>query len=40
MPFEIRMSMFLVQCEELNNRLITDCEQIVMEILGKISDYV
>ena len=40
MPFEIRMSMFLVNCEELNNKLISDCESIVNEMLGKIADYV
>jgi hypothetical protein len=40
MPFEIRMSMFLVQCEDLNHRLINDCEELIRMMLRNIGDYV
>ena len=37
-PYEIRMSMFLIQCHELNNRLILECERLVETIVKKIYD--
>jgi hypothetical protein len=40
MPFEIRMSMFLVQCEDLNNKLINDCEELVRMMLSRVGEYV
>jgi hypothetical protein len=40
MPFEIRMSMFLVQCEDLNNKLINECEELIRMMLSRIGDYV
>ena len=40
MPFEIRMSMFLIECEEINNRLIDECERLITLMLNKITDYV
>ena len=33
-PYEIRMSMFLVQCHELNNKLIFICEKLINDIVG------
>ena len=32
-PYEIRMSMFLIQCHELNNRLIYECEELIKYIV-------
>lgn len=40
MPFEIRMSMFLVQCEDLNNKLINECEELIRMMLSRVGDYV
>ena len=40
MPFEIRMSMFLVECEEINIRLVEECESLIVRMLNKITDYV
>ena len=37
-PFEIRLSMFLVQCHELNNRLIHECEKLIDTILKHVYD--
>lgn len=37
-PFEIRMNMFLVQCHELNNKLIHECEKLIDLILKNIFD--
>ena len=39
-PFEIRMSMFLVECNELNQNLIIKCEQLIDRILRKVYDYI
>jgi hypothetical protein len=35
-PYEIRMSMFLVQCHELNNKLIHQCEELIDKIVFRI----
>ena len=40
MPFEIRMSMFLVECEEINIRLVEECEGLIVTMLNKITEYV
>lgn len=32
-PYEIRMSMFLIQCHDLNNTLIHQCEQLIKDIV-------
>jgi hypothetical protein len=40
MPFEIRMSMFLVECEDLNNKLVNVCEQLIRTIFNSIAEYV
>jgi len=37
-PYEIRMSMFLIQCHELNNRLIHECEKLIDSIVKRIYD--
>jgi hypothetical protein len=37
-PYEIRMSMFLVQCHELNNKLIHECENLINSIVKRIYD--
>jgi len=37
-PYEIRMSMFLIQCHELNNTLIHKCEQLIDSIIKKMYD--
>ena len=37
-PYEIRMSMFLIQCHDLNNRLILECERLVETIVKRIYD--
>lgn len=34
-PYEIRMSMFLIQCHELNNTLIHECEQLIKDIVKR-----
>ena len=39
-PFELRMSMFLVECQSLNESLVTICEDNVQKICKKINDYV
>lgn len=39
-PFEIRMSMFLVECNELNEYLVKLCKNLIEKILHKVEDYV
>ena len=40
MPYEIRMSMFLVECEDLNNKLVGLCENLIRMIFNSIAEYV
>jgi hypothetical protein len=40
MPFEIRMNMFLIQCSDLNNNLVKECNDLIDKILTKAGDYV
>ena len=40
MPFEIRMSMFLVECEALNDSLVDECNVIITMMLNKAAEYV
>jgi len=40
MPYEIRMSMFLVECEYLNNKLVGKCEDLMRTIFNAIAEYV
>lgn len=40
MPYEIRMSMFLIQCEDLNNKIITECDELIRLMLSRIGEYV
>jgi hypothetical protein len=40
MPFEIRMSMFLVECEALNDSLVQECNDIIKLLLDKAAEYV
>lgn len=40
MPTEIRLNMFLVQCQELNKRLAQECEDLIKLILDKTADNV
>lgn len=40
MPFEIRMNMFLIKCNDINNNLCEECEDIIQLILDKVSDLV
>ena len=37
-PYEIRMSMFLIQCHELNNTLIKQCEKLISDIVKSMYD--
>ena len=37
-PYEIRMSMFLIQCHELNNHLVHACEKLIDTIVKKMFD--
>jgi hypothetical protein len=37
-PYEIRMSMFLVQCHELNEKLIHECEKLILAIVKRMYD--
>ena len=37
-PYEIRMSMFLIQCHDLNNRLIHECNKLIDDIVKSIYD--
>jgi hypothetical protein len=40
MPFEIRMNMFLIQCSDINNTLCEKCEEMITEIINKITEHV
>ena len=40
MPFEIRMNMFLIDCADLNNKLCSECEDLIDKILSRIAEYV
>lgn len=40
MPFEIRMNMFLIQCSDINNMLCEKCEEMITEIINKITEHV
>jgi len=40
MPFEIRMNMFLIQCSDLNNNLVKECNDLIDKILTKAGDFV
>ena len=40
LPFEIRMNMYLIDCNELKNDLITKCEELISKILDAISKLV
>jgi dynein heavy chain len=40
MPFEIRMNMFLVNCQDINNLLCEECEGLIDTILNKVGDFV
>jgi hypothetical protein len=39
-PFEIRLNMFLIQTEELNNKLVELCEDLIEKNVDAVSDYV
>ena len=39
-PFEIRMNMFLVECNELNQNLIIICERMIEKILKKVFEHI
>lgn len=39
-PYEIRMSMFLVECSKLNEELVLTCERMITKILTKIEHFV
>ena len=38
-PYEIRVNMFLIQCHDLNNKLIEKCEEYVEQILDEMQTY-
>ena len=40
LPFEIRMNMFLIDCNDLKNELINRCEELINKILDAISKYI
>jgi dynein heavy chain len=40
LPFEIRMNMFLIDCNNLKNVLVTKCEDLINTILQSISMYI
>ncbi len=40
MPYEIRMNMFLIDCVDLNNKLVSELEELIDKILTKVSDFV
>jgi dynein heavy chain len=40
LPFEIRMNMFLIECNELKNDLIIKCEELISKILEAVSKLV
>jgi hypothetical protein len=39
-PYEIRMSMFLVECHELNEKLVEICKHMITKILKKTEEFV
>lgn len=39
-PFEIRMSMFLVECSDLNENLVTICKNMIHKILKKTEEFI
>jgi len=39
-PFEIRMSMFLVECSDLNENLVTICKNMITKILKKTEEFI
>ena len=39
-PFEIRMSMFLVECHDLNEHLVVICKSMISKILKKTEEFV
>ena len=39
-PFEIRMSMFLVECSDLNENLVVICKNMITKILKKTEEFV
>jgi hypothetical protein len=39
-PYEIRMSMFLVECSELNETLVNICKSLITKILNKTEEFV
>lgn len=40
MPYEIRMNMFLIDCVDLNNKLVSELEELIDRILTKVSEFV
>ena len=40
MPFEIRLSMFLIHTEALNNALVTEIESLISALLNRLPDFV
>lgn len=40
MPFEIRMNMFLIDCADLNNKLVHECELLIDRILARAAEQV
>jgi len=39
MPYEIRMNMFLIDCVDLNEKLVEECEDLIKAIVEKTSYY-
>ena len=39
-PYEIRMSMFLVECSDLNEQLVTMCEKLISKLLKAVHDHI
>lgn len=40
MPYEIRMNMFLIKCNEINNSICDELDSHIETILSKVYDYV
>lgn len=40
MPFEIRMNMFLIECKDINDQLCERLENLISQILTKVTEYV
>lgn len=40
MPYEIRMNMILIDCVDLNNKLVTELDELILIILTRASDFV